>query len=197
MTLKGSSELIREMQKAVAGAVCVGANFLSPTRARIPGLLRTIYMKTIRLVLAVLLFLGAAIARAEEVVILEGAASGVLIRGPRRRMVASKCLSAISRDTGVPISTLGLRNVTRLVSAMAGCSSRIPWPPRRGKRLTRSLALKASGHGWELDREAKQREARANHQQRAPHSDAGQRVKKRRKSKRRRRITTLLRMSIA
>ena len=102
-------------------------------------------MKTIKLVLAVL-FLAAAIARAEEVVILERTASEFDTRAATANG-REQVLSAISRDTGVPISTLeAQRDQTRL--GYGGLFIANSLASATGKTFDEIAALKASGHGW-------------------------------------------------
>ena len=103
-------------------------------------------MKTIRWTLAALLILGAAIARADDVVILERSASDFDTWGatPNGR---EQVLSAISRDTGVPVTTLEeQRNRTRL--GYGGLFIANSLASATGQTFDQIAALKASGHGW-------------------------------------------------
>ena len=103
-------------------------------------------MKNLNLTLAVLLFLGATNARADETVILErtgrdfdrlGATSG----GQER------VLTAISRETDVPVATLAeQRDRTRL--GYGGLFIANSLASATGKTFDEIADLKASGHGW-------------------------------------------------
>jgi hypothetical protein len=103
-------------------------------------------MKKINLIAAALLCFGAAFAQADDVVILERTASdfdtwGATPSGQER------VLSAISRETGVPVSTLQLqRDQTRL--GYGGLFIANSLASATGQTFDEIAALKASGHGW-------------------------------------------------
>src|SRR5205085_3418249 len=103
-------------------------------------------MKNLNLTLAVLLFLGAAIARADETVILERTARdfdrlGATAGGQER------VLAAISRETDVPVATLAeQRDRTRL--GYGGLFIANSLASATGKTFDEIADLKASGHGW-------------------------------------------------
>jgi len=103
-------------------------------------------MKNMNLILAALLLFGAAIARADEVVILERTASdfdtwGATSDGRER------VLTAISGDTGVPVATLeAQRERTRL--GYGGLFIANSLASATGKTFDEIAALKADGHGW-------------------------------------------------
>src|SRR6478609_978067 len=103
-------------------------------------------MKAIRLTLVALLSLSAAVARANDVVILERTASDFDAQAatPNGR---EQVLSAISRDTNVPITTLeAQRQQTRL--GYGGLFIANSLASATGKTFDEIAALKASGHGW-------------------------------------------------
>ncbi len=108
--------------------------------------LRINSMKNMNLILATLLFCGAAIARADEVVILERTANdfdtwGATSDGRER------VLTSISRETGVPITTLAAqRERTRL--GYGGLFIANSLASATGQTFDEIAALKASGHGW-------------------------------------------------
>ena len=103
-------------------------------------------MKKINLIAAALLVFGAALAQADDIVILERTASdfdtwGATPSGQER------VLSAISRETGVPVSTLQLqRDQTRL--GYGGLFIANSLASATGQTFEEIAALKASGHGW-------------------------------------------------
>lgn len=103
-------------------------------------------MKKISLILAAFLFLGAAIASADEIVILERTASDFDTWGARPDG-RERVLSAISRETGVPITTLeAQRNSTRL--GYGGLFIANSLASATGQTFDEIAALKANGHGW-------------------------------------------------
>lgn len=96
--------------------------------------------------MAALLFFGAALARAEEVVILENTASDFDTWATRPNG-HEQVLAAISRDTGVPITTLeAQRQQTRL--GYGGLFIANSLAAATGQTFEQIAALKASGHGW-------------------------------------------------
>ena len=103
-------------------------------------------MKNLILILAAFLFWGDAIARADDIVILERTAGdfdtwGALPAGRER------VLTAISRQTGVPVATLQTqRDQTRL--GYGGLFIANSLASATGKTFDEIAALKASGHGW-------------------------------------------------
>ncbi len=109
-------------------------------------LLRINGMKNMNLILAALLLFGAAIARADEVVILERTASDFDTWGARSDG-QGRVLAAISRETGVPITTLAAqRDRTRL--GYGGLFIANSLASATGKTFDEIAALMASGHGW-------------------------------------------------
>ena len=103
-------------------------------------------MKRLSLILAAFLSLGAAAVNADDIVILERTASdfdtwGAMPDGRER------VLSAISRETGVPITTLEMqRSNTRL--GYGGLFIANSLASATGQTFDEIAALKASGHGW-------------------------------------------------
>ena len=103
-------------------------------------------MKARNLILAALLFSGAAIAQADDIVILERTANDFDTWGMRPDGRA-RVLTAISRETGVPITTLeAQRNSTRL--GYGGLFIANSLASATGQTFEEIAALKASGHGW-------------------------------------------------
>ena len=103
-------------------------------------------MKRINLILAALLFLGSAIAQADEIVILERRANDFDTWGMRPDG-RDRVLNAISRETGVPITTLeAQRDSTRL--GYGGLFIANSLASATGQSFDEIAALKASGHGW-------------------------------------------------
>ena len=103
-------------------------------------------MKRINLILAALLFLGGAIAQAEEIVIIERRANDFDTWGMRPDG-RERVLNAISRETGVPITTLeAQRDSTRL--GHGGLFIANSLASATGQSFEEIAALKASGHGW-------------------------------------------------
>jgi hypothetical protein len=103
-------------------------------------------MKTTNLILAALLFFGAAIAQADDVVILERTANDFDTWGMRPDG-RERVLTAISRETGVPITTLeAQRAQTRL--GYGGLFIANSLASATGQTFDEIAALKASGHGW-------------------------------------------------
>ena len=103
-------------------------------------------MKKMSLILAALLFFGAAIAQADDIVILERWSNDFDTWGmqPDRR---ERVLSEISRETGVPIATLeAQRESTRL--GHGGLFIANSLASATGRTFDEIAALKASGHGW-------------------------------------------------
>jgi hypothetical protein len=103
-------------------------------------------MKTLKLVLAALLFVGIASARADDVVILERAGNDFDTWGasPGGR---EHVLTAISRETGVPITDLEAQQArTRL--GFGGLFIANSLASATGKTFDEIAALKESGHGW-------------------------------------------------
>ena len=103
-------------------------------------------MKTLNLILATLLFIGVAIARADDVVILERAGNDFDTWGasPGGR---EHVLTAISRETGVPLTDLEAQQErTRL--GYGGLFIANSLASATGKTFDEIAALKASGHGW-------------------------------------------------
>jgi hypothetical protein len=103
-------------------------------------------MKKISLILAAFLSLGAAVVNADEIVILERTASDFDTWGSRPDG-RERVLSAISRETGVPVTTLeAQRNSTRL--GYGGLFIANSLASATGQTFDEIAALKASGHGW-------------------------------------------------
>ena len=103
-------------------------------------------MKKLNLMLAALLFFGAASARADDVVILERTANDFdtwgTSPGGREHVLAS-----ISRETGVPVIDLeAQRDRTRL--GYGGLFIANSLASATGRTFEEIAALKASGHGW-------------------------------------------------
>ena len=97
-------------------------------------------------IFAALLLFGAAIARADEVVILERMASDFDTRGATADG-RERVLAAISRETDVPITALeAQRDQTRL--GYGGLFIANSLASATGKTFDEIAALKASGHGW-------------------------------------------------
>ena len=104
-------------------------------------------MKNINLVLAVFLLLGAPIARADDVVILERTASNFDTWAATSNDRPERVLAAISRETGVPVATLeAQRAQTNL--GYGGLFIANSLASATGKTFDEIAALKASGHGW-------------------------------------------------
>ena len=103
-------------------------------------------MKRLNLILTALLAFGAAIARADEIVVLENTASDFDTWAGRTNG-REQVLTAISRDTGVPITTLETqRDRTRL--GYGGLFIANSLASATGQSFDEIAALKASGHGW-------------------------------------------------
>jgi hypothetical protein len=103
-------------------------------------------MKRLNLILTALLVLGAATARADEVIILEKTVSDFDTRAARTNG-REQVLTAISRDTGVPITTLETqRDQTGL--GYGGLFIANSLASATGQTFDEIAALKASGHGW-------------------------------------------------
>lgn len=103
-------------------------------------------MKKLNLVLVALLVFGAAIARADEVVILERSANDFDTWAARTNG-REQVLEAISRDTGVPVATLDAQRArTRL--GYGGLFIANSLASATGQSFDEIAALKASGHGW-------------------------------------------------
>ena len=103
-------------------------------------------MKKLSLILAALLSLGAPVVHADDIVILERTASDFDTWGARPDG-RERVLSAISRETGVPITTLEMqRNDTRL--GYGGLFMANSLASATGQTFDEIAALKASGHGW-------------------------------------------------
>lgn len=103
-------------------------------------------MKRTNLILAALLFFGAALVQADDVIILESTANDFDTWGMRPDG-RERVLSAISRETGVPITTLDAqRNSTRL--GYGGLFIANSLAAATGQTFNEIAALKASGHGW-------------------------------------------------
>jgi hypothetical protein len=103
-------------------------------------------MKTLNLVLVALLGFGVAIARADEVVILERSANDFDTWATRTNG-REQVLEAISRDTGVPVTTLEAQRArTRL--GYGGLFIANSLASATGQSFDEIAALKASGHGW-------------------------------------------------
>jgi hypothetical protein len=103
-------------------------------------------MKRTNLILAALLFFSAALARADDVVILERTANDFDTWGMRPDG-RDRVLSAISRETGVPITDLeAQRDRTRL--GYGGLFIANSLASATGRTFDEIAALKASGHGW-------------------------------------------------
>jgi len=103
-------------------------------------------MENMNLILAAFLLFGAAIARADEVVILERTASDFDTWGatPDGR---ERVLTAISRETDVPIATLAAqRDQTGL--GYGGLFIANSLASATGRTFDEIADLKASGHGW-------------------------------------------------
>ena len=103
-------------------------------------------MKRLNLILMALLVFGAAMARADEIVVLENTASDFDTWAGRTNG-REQVLTAISRDTGVPITTLeAQRDSTRL--GYGGLFIANSLASATGQSFEEITALKASGHGW-------------------------------------------------
>lgn len=103
-------------------------------------------MKKFSLILAAFLSLSAAAANADDIVILERTASDFDTWGARPDG-RERVLSAISRETGVPIATLETqRSNTRL--GYGGLFIANSLASATGQTFEEIAALKASGHGW-------------------------------------------------
>jgi hypothetical protein len=103
-------------------------------------------MRKFTLILAAFLSLGAAVVNADEIVILERTASDFDTWGARPDG-RERVLSAISRETGVPITTLeAQRNSTRL--GYGGLFIANSLATATGQTFEEIAALKANGHGW-------------------------------------------------
>ena len=103
-------------------------------------------MKKLSLILAAFLSLGAAVVNADDIVILERTASDFDTWGSRPDG-RERVLTAISRETGVPITTLDMqRNNTRL--GYGGLFIANSLASATGQTFDEIAALKASGHGW-------------------------------------------------
>ena len=103
-------------------------------------------MKKFSLILAAFLSLGAAAANADDIVILERTASDFDTWGARPDG-RERVLSAISRETAVPITMLEMqRNNTRL--GYGGLFIANSLASATGQTFDEIAALKASGHGW-------------------------------------------------
>lgn len=103
-------------------------------------------MKKLSLILAAFLSLGAAAVNADDIVILERTASDFDTWGARPDG-RERVLSAISRETGVPITTLETqRNNSRL--GYGGLFIANSLASATGQTFDEIAALKASGHGW-------------------------------------------------
>ena len=93
-----------------------------------------------------LLFFGAAMAQADDIVILERTANNFDTWGMRPDG-RERVLTAISRETGVPITTLeAQRESTRL--GYGGLFIANSLAAATGQTFDEIAALKASGHGW-------------------------------------------------
>lgn len=103
-------------------------------------------MKTTNLILAALLLFGAGIAQADDIIIVERSANDFDTWGMRPDG-RERVLTAISRETGVPITTLeAQRNSTRL--GYGGLFIANSLAAATGQTFDEIAALKASGHGW-------------------------------------------------
>ncbi|MCA1659539.1 MAG: hypothetical protein LC642_03220 [Verrucomicrobiaceae bacterium] len=103
-------------------------------------------MKKLSLILAALLSLGATVVNADDIVILERTASDFDTWGARPDG-RERVLSAISRETGVPITTLEMqRDRTRL--GYGGLFIANSLASATGQTFDEIAALKTSGHGW-------------------------------------------------
>ena len=103
-------------------------------------------MKKLSLILAAFLSLGTAVVYADDIVILERTASDFDTWGSRPDG-RERVLSAISRETGVPITTLETqRSNTRL--GYGGLFIANSLASATGQTFDEIAALKASGHGW-------------------------------------------------
>jgi hypothetical protein len=103
-------------------------------------------MKKLSLILAAFLSLSAAGVNADDIVILERTASDFDTWGARPDG-RERVLSAISRETGVPITTLETqRNNSRL--GYGGLFIANSLASATGQTFDEIAALKASGHGW-------------------------------------------------
>jgi hypothetical protein len=103
-------------------------------------------MKKLTLVLAALLVFGASNVRAEEIVILENTANDFDTWAARTHG-REQVLSAISRDTGVPITTLQAQR-ERSGLGYGGLFIANSLASATGQTFEDIAALKASGHGW-------------------------------------------------
>src|SRR5688572_508933 len=103
-------------------------------------------MKRLSLILVALLSLGAPVAHADDSFMLERTAIEFDTWGVRPDG-RERFLSTISRETGVPITTLEMqRNDTRL--GYGGLFMANSLASATGQTFDEIAALKASGHGW-------------------------------------------------
>jgi hypothetical protein len=103
-------------------------------------------MKTLKGILGALLLFGAVIARADEVVVLERDASDFDTWAAQTNG-RERVLDAISRETGVPVTTLETqREQTRLGYGGLFIANKLA--AATGQTFDQIAALKASGHGW-------------------------------------------------
>lgn len=103
-------------------------------------------MRKLSLILAAFLSLGAVAVNADDIVILERTAGDFDTWGARPDG-RERVLSAISRETGVPITTLEMqRDNTRL--GYGGLFIANSLASATGQTFDEIAALKASGHGW-------------------------------------------------
>ena len=120
--------------------MCVGRRGHSPPQTRIKS------MKKLNLILAAIFLVGAAVAQANEIVILERRANDFDTWGSRPDG-RHRVLAAISRETGVPVSTLEMqRERNRL--GYGGLFIANSLAAATGRTFEEIAALKASGHGW-------------------------------------------------
>ena len=96
--------------------------------------------------MAALLFFGAALARADDIVVLERTASDFDTWGATSNG-RDQVLTAISRDTGVPITTLEAQR-ERTGLGYGGLFIANSLASATGQTFDEIAALKASGHGW-------------------------------------------------
>ena len=103
-------------------------------------------MKKLSLILAAFLSLGAVAVHADDIVILERTASDFDTWGSRPDG-RERVLSAISRETGVPITTLETQRTNSRLG-YGGLFIANSLASATGQTFDDIAALKASGHGW-------------------------------------------------
>ena len=103
-------------------------------------------MKKLNLILAAIFLVGAAVAQADEIVILENTANDFDTWGSRPDG-RNRVLTAISRETGVPVSTLEMQQERNRLG-YGGLFIANSLSSATGRTFDEIAALKASGRGW-------------------------------------------------